>query len=502
MNYIEFLHNRDKYLGENHDDFLMHYGVLGQKWGQRHWQNPDGTYTTEGKIRYFGSKKAQAEINADETKVGSKKSDVKDYLKFRNKMLKERTRSDLNEWYRDKNKYLDKQLVRDAKRVDKQQEKMYKNQLKEWYDNPEDLVSDLNAMYKIGGKAGKKDKNWEKIYEANKDNPEMLKILKDFYKNNENDVAPDPDMAEYEAEKDAKLLKDQKVGSWLSDADNAIAAYNTVQNKMKNDSINEIAKKFAKGKTDDVAIIIDDNERIAKKMIEALEKGNMKKYMKLRNKIDDDFEKDIIEEYVNKMRDKEENHLAEYYIDSAFGDDQKIGGLFSKKEKESVEDMEARLNREFIEYQDKVNKKYDEIKGTKKADNDATGGIDDKNHYYDDSDYSSEELKDNKKRVEEFKKNYDKHLNIILDEIVERETENGVVPTWYNGEDISPEQFKRCLYTNLNWQGKSLNGAGVGDPGKESLEVWVNDDGLFGYHSFVLNYDPLTKKVTDYEGMM
>lgn len=334
MNYIEFLHNRDKYLGENHNDFLMHYGVLGQKWGQRHWQNPDGTYTTEGKIRYFGSKKAQAEMNADETKIGSKTSDAKDYLKFRNKMLKERTRSDLNEWYRDKNKYLDKQLVRDAKRVDKQQEKMYKNQLKDWYDNPEDLVADLNAMYKISGK------------------------------------------------------------------------------------------------------------------------------------------------------------------------EQKIGGLFSKKEKESVEDMEARWNREFLEYQDKVNKKYDEIKGTKKADNDSTGGIDDKNNYYDDSDYSSEELKDNKKRVEEFKKNYDKHLNIILDEIVERETEDGVIPTWYNGEDISPEQFKRCLYTNLNWQGKSLNGAGVADPGKESLEVWVNDDGLFGYHSFVLNYDPLTKKVTDYEGMM
>lgn len=152
MNYIEFLHNRDKYLGENHDDFLMHYGILGQKWGQRHWQNPDGTYTTEGKIRYFGSKKAQAEMNADETKIGSKTSDAKDYLKFRNKMLKERTRPDLNEWYRDKNKYLDKQLVRDAKRVDKQQQKMYKNQLKDWYDNPEDLVSDLNAMYKIGGK--------------------------------------------------------------------------------------------------------------------------------------------------------------------------------------------------------------------------------------------------------------------------------------------------------------------------------------------------------------
>lgn len=215
MNYIEFLHNRDKYLGENHDDFLMHYGVLGQKWGQRHWQNPDGTYTTEGKIRYFGSKKAQAEINADETKIGSKTSDAKDYLKFRNKMLKERTRPDLNEWYRDKNKYLDKQLVRDAKRVDKQQQKMYKNQLKEWYDNPEDLVADLNAMYKIGGQPGKNNTSIpKKIYEANKNDPQALKILEDYYKNHRDEENKDPETETEAMDKFYNEKEEQKLGGF------------------------------------------------------------------------------------------------------------------------------------------------------------------------------------------------------------------------------------------------------------------------------------------------
>lgn len=310
MNYIEFLHNRDKYLGENHDDFLMHYGVLGQKWGQRHWQNPDGTYTTEGKIRYFGSKKAQAEMNADETKIGSKTSDAKDYLKFRNKMLKERTRPDLNEWYRDKNKYLDKQLVRDAKRVDKQQEKMYKNQLKEWYDNPEDLVSDLNAMYKIGGKAGKKDKNWEKIYEANKDNPEMLKILKDFYKNNENDVAPDPDMAEYEAEKDAKLLKDQKIGGWNLSKNNK-PYYKELKSTVKElgldkdgwdlDKKNGVLTKDFKDK--------DNKHNIG--LFATTDKENMKK---LTDKINKNYSKDNISKIFDDIREKATEKAYKKYV--------------------------------------------------------------------------------------------------------------------------------------------------------------------------------------------
>ena len=34
------------------EDYLMHYGVKGQKWGLRQWQNPDGSLTAAGREHY------------------------------------------------------------------------------------------------------------------------------------------------------------------------------------------------------------------------------------------------------------------------------------------------------------------------------------------------------------------------------------------------------------------------------------------------------------------
>lgn len=53
-------------------DYLVHYGIFGQKWGVRRYQNEDGTLTEEGKERYNqkpeseGWKKSDAEHLSDE----------------------------------------------------------------------------------------------------------------------------------------------------------------------------------------------------------------------------------------------------------------------------------------------------------------------------------------------------------------------------------------------------------------------------------------------------
>ena len=54
---------------------LYHWGIKGQKWGIRRYQNPDGSLTEEGKARYGGdsydklSQNQKDRYNADQTKA-------------------------------------------------------------------------------------------------------------------------------------------------------------------------------------------------------------------------------------------------------------------------------------------------------------------------------------------------------------------------------------------------------------------------------------------------
>ena len=38
---------------ESRTNYLIHFGIKGQKWGLRRFQNEDGTLTEEGKARYY-----------------------------------------------------------------------------------------------------------------------------------------------------------------------------------------------------------------------------------------------------------------------------------------------------------------------------------------------------------------------------------------------------------------------------------------------------------------
>ena len=68
---------------ETPGDFLMHYGIKGQKWGIRRFQNEDGTLTIEGKKRYGQDGNPDKGESKDKSNSGGKKPGLMERARIR-----------------------------------------------------------------------------------------------------------------------------------------------------------------------------------------------------------------------------------------------------------------------------------------------------------------------------------------------------------------------------------------------------------------------------------
>ena len=117
---------------------LIHYGIKGQKWGERRWQNEDGSLTPEGYVHYgYGKNREKAQYNKTDTVFVSGK------VKY-DKPLSRKMKREIKNIIKANGKI----VIGDAPGADTRVQEYLK---KKNYQNVEVFTTDREARNNVGG---------------------------------------------------------------------------------------------------------------------------------------------------------------------------------------------------------------------------------------------------------------------------------------------------------------------------------------------------------------
>lgn len=442
MDRYEFYSNLQTYQKNS----LEHYGILGQKWGKRRWQNSDGTFNAEGKERYFGKKN-------DDEKIGGLMSSM---LKRASKMADKIAEKQVNKW-NNNDDYRNKMINKNAD-IMKKHRSLY------GMDGLND--DEIDKLTKAIIKKGVAD-----IYEVRKEAAKYKADKKNYF----NDIDID-DMQIHDWVKSSEVVEDHPMFK------------------------GEIGGLFSKKKVDD---IFNDDKKSEKftKDLGLKTKGkyswedNLKTVRHLNKDLYDSIEgrkkiSDNTENIIKLVKALDKNNKEEYekILDNIDENDKTVVDLFSKdirKLKDWYEETEGNI-KEIRKSQNNLNP-YFEYKLRHEYEEYDTHDVGYPGSY-EIEDYNKGTSK-SAKATKLINENPEKHFNNILDKLYDELTDkNGNVDVWdENKKNISKNDFKKMM---INQQSKLVNSGDVNDKG--TLNLFLNDGNLFWGHVLDIDYNPIT----------
>ena len=130
--------------------YLEHSGVMGMHWGQRRYQNPDGSLTALGRIHYGIGQRRAARAQAKKTKV-MQSGDIKTVLKYRKKLTDEEFDTAMNRIAKTEALRSKERAEKEAKQRAKDEARAAKDKInlrKEELDNAKDIAK-IEAKTKV-----------------------------------------------------------------------------------------------------------------------------------------------------------------------------------------------------------------------------------------------------------------------------------------------------------------------------------------------------------------